>query len=42
MKAIIGFIALLLFIDPGDIGKANTAKSKAKEAFIKGDYEGCH
>jgi tetratricopeptide (TPR) repeat protein len=39
MKVIIGFLALLLFIDPGDIGKANTAKSKAKEAFIKGDYK---
>jgi hypothetical protein len=34
------FAILLLFgTDPGKIGKANTAKAKAKEAFIGGDYK---
>lgn len=39
MKLIVGFLVLLVLIDPGDIGKANNAKSKAKEAFVKGDYK---
>lgn len=40
MKLIYVFAILLLFgPDPGKIGKTNTAKAKAKEAFIGGDYK---
>ncbi len=33
------FILLLLAIDPGKIGKVNSAKAGAKKAFVEGDYK---
>jgi tetratricopeptide (TPR) repeat protein len=39
MKLLIPILILLFGIDPGNIGKSNSAKSKAKEAYVKGDYK---
>jgi Ca-activated chloride channel homolog len=33
------FILLLMFIDPGKIGKVNSAKSEAKKAYLAGDFK---
>ncbi len=33
------FLLLLMFIDPGKIGKVNSAKSEAKKAYLAGDYK---
>ncbi len=33
------FIVLAFFIDPGKIGKVNTAKSEAKKSFMRGEYK---
>ncbi len=33
------FLLLLMFIDPGKIGKVNTAKSEARKAYLAGDFK---
>lgn len=35
----IAFVLLAFTVDPGKIGKVNSLKSEAKEAYKKGDYE---
>jgi Ca-activated chloride channel family protein len=32
-------VLMLLLVDPGDIGKINSAKSEAKKAYLAGDYK---
>jgi Ca-activated chloride channel family protein len=32
-------LVVLMMVDPGDIGKINTAKSEAKKAYLAGDYK---
>src|SRR5277367_3071989 len=40
MKISLGLIlSLLLFIGPGEIGKINSLKSQAKQAFKNGDFK---
>lgn len=39
MKYIV-LIVLAFFIDPGKIGKVNTAKEAAKRAYMRGEYQG--
>ena len=40
MKSLLLGVVLLAFtVDPGKIGKANSLKSEAKEAYQKGDYK---
>ena len=38
MKYIV-FLVLAFFIDPGKIGKVNSAKSEAKKAYQRGEFE---
>jgi Ca-activated chloride channel family protein len=39
MKGLILFMMLAMLVDPGDIGKINSLKSEAKEAYKKGDFQ---
>jgi Ca-activated chloride channel family protein len=39
MKGLILFMMLAMLVDPGDIGKINSLKSEAKEAYNKGDFQ---
>jgi len=39
MKLLSALCLLLLFIDPGKIGKENSAKEQAKQAYLRGDYK---
>jgi len=40
MKGLVFFVMILaMTIDPGDIGKINSLKSQAKEAYKKGDFK---
>ncbi len=39
MKGLILFLIMAMLIDPGKIGKINTLKSEAKEAYKKGDFK---
>ncbi|MDZ7648878.1 MAG: hypothetical protein U5K54_17845 [Cytophagales bacterium] len=39
MKGLILVMMLAMLVDPGDIGKINSLKSEAKEAYQKGDFQ---